>query len=116
MPPRTSFDFTDTLWLSEFGAAWKEAIEKATHFDGLRQNYKKTTVICANSKCTTTPDQYHFVQVCSRCRSNVYCSYECQKTDWNDGHREACRGNDLVRTPCNSRSIPAQQLYLTIIP
>ncbi|KAE9403320.1 hypothetical protein BT96DRAFT_936499 [Gymnopus androsaceus JB14] len=52
--PKT-FDFTDES-LSKFGAAWKTAIEKATHINDLRQAYTKATVICANKECSTTPD------------------------------------------------------------
>ena len=28
---------------------------------------------------------------CSRCLSRYYCSSHCQRADWKNGHREACR-------------------------
>eukprot|EP00931_Biecheleriopsis_adriatica_P012192 TRINITY_DN113310_c0_g1_i1.p1 TRINITY_DN113310_c0_g1~~TRINITY_DN113310_c0_g1_i1.p1 ORF type:complete len:143 (-),score=34.21 TRINITY_DN113310_c0_g1_i1:164-571(-) len=28
---------------------------------------------------------------CGRCRSKTYCGRDCQRADWRDGHKEACR-------------------------
>ncbi|KAE9395321.1 hypothetical protein BT96DRAFT_922878 [Gymnopus androsaceus JB14] len=78
-----AFDFRESSPLYKFGSAWKDAIKKATHLDRLRQDYKKSTVICANEECNTTPDQSHFVQVCSH---------------WNAGHRKKC-GSDRIFGP-----------------
>ncbi|KIK59469.1 hypothetical protein GYMLUDRAFT_44450, partial [Collybiopsis luxurians FD-317 M1] len=85
--------------LAKFGAAWKEAIAKAEYFDVLKEKYKSTTVICANKECHTIPEERHFIQVCSRCRTNVYCSYECQRMDWNAGHRQVCGSNVSLSSP-----------------
>ena len=31
-------------------------------------------------------------KVCSACKSVFYCSVECQRQDWKNGHRERCKG------------------------
>ncbi|KIK64192.1 hypothetical protein GYMLUDRAFT_40482 [Collybiopsis luxurians FD-317 M1] len=79
--------------LAKFGVVWKEAIAKAEYFVVLKEKYKSTTVICANKECHAIPEEHHFIRVCSRCRTNVYCSYECQRMDWNAGRRYVCGAN-----------------------
>lgn len=40
---------------------------------------------------------------CSRCRQRYYCSKECQKVDWKDGHKEYCK--ELHDTDANIAKI-----------
>lgn len=32
-------------------------------------------------------------KMCNACQTVYYCSKFCQKTDWNDGHKQACKGS-----------------------
>jgi MYND finger len=36
--------------------------------------------------------------VCSACELNGYCSKDCQKADWNAGHKIHCRQTSVFRT------------------
>jgi hypothetical protein len=31
------------------------------------------------------------LMICTRCKMAYYCSKECQKAQWKDGHKQACR-------------------------
>ncbi|TFK19300.1 hypothetical protein FA15DRAFT_215076 [Coprinopsis marcescibilis] len=39
---------------------------------------------------TTHKTRFSSLQTCSRCNSVIYCSVECQATDWNEVHRYEC--------------------------
>ncbi|KAJ3544297.1 hypothetical protein NMY22_g2824 [Coprinellus aureogranulatus] len=59
----------------------------------------KRTQICSNIGCdaagTTRFDKGHRLQTtvlkCTGCRSTVYCSKSCQKSDWDKIHRKECK-------------------------
>ncbi|KAJ7177188.1 hypothetical protein C8R46DRAFT_1347036 [Mycena filopes] len=44
---------------------------------------------CDNVKCGSIRRKRDLM-CCSSCNSQYYCSARCQKTDWHDGHRNAC--------------------------
>ncbi|KAJ3518241.1 hypothetical protein NMY22_g13780 [Coprinellus aureogranulatus] len=47
--------------------------------------------ICDNLSCTrTVGDERRLPRQCARCSSVIYCSTECQKTDWGANHRQEC--------------------------
>ena len=42
-------------------------------------------------KCDCCGKQNVKLFTCARCKMAYYCSQECQKTRWKDGHNKACR-------------------------
>ena len=42
-------------------------------------------------KCDCCGKQNVKLSTCARCKMAYYCSQECQKTRWKDGHNKACR-------------------------
>ncbi|KAK7013041.1 hypothetical protein R3P38DRAFT_2639866 [Favolaschia claudopus] len=48
----------------------------------------------ACSNCNKMRERKDF-RKCSRCQTVFYCSLECQKADWNTGHRETCQTNQI---------------------
>jgi hypothetical protein len=57
-------------------------VEQASFFSplGLR---------CWNQGCRQSSNA-HFMN-CARCRIALYCGPDCQKTDWNNGHKAQCK-------------------------
>jgi hypothetical protein len=68
--------------------------------------------VCGNSGCTQVESTINFKK-CSSCKNVSYCSKDCQKKAWKNGHKQAC--NDCrpstaehvisvvpTRTPSNS--------------
>ncbi|KAJ7174963.1 hypothetical protein C8R43DRAFT_975608 [Mycena crocata] len=51
---------------------------------------------CDNLACLKVDGRRKFRR-CAACRSAVYCSPECQRTDWQDGHRDVCESLRSVR-------------------
>ncbi|KAJ7089270.1 hypothetical protein B0H15DRAFT_281507 [Mycena belliarum] len=45
---------------------------------------------CENMECLKIAEKRHFKR-CSGCSMVYYCSWACQHTDWNAGHRDWCR-------------------------
>eukprot|EP01084_Bolivina_argentea_P128814 227618_1 len=43
---------------------------------------------CSNSFCKS--EMYFKLQVCSGCMTSWYCSRQCQKKDWKNGHNRQC--------------------------
>ncbi|KAJ8096200.1 hypothetical protein PM082_000108 [Marasmius tenuissimus] len=93
---------------------WMMATEKAEGIRGLRQVLidNQPSLMCGNANCILKNNQPCDPEVererpvryrrCSTCKAAIYCSYECQKGDWETpcpvlktGHRERCR--DLQR-------------------
>jgi len=50
----------------------------------------------SNKKCSYNecPNKAKFnfleIKLCSRCKNSGYCSVECQKNDWKNGHKKVC--------------------------
>ena len=43
------------------------------------------------NSCNYCGDNLKSLQKCSACNVTFYCSKECQKKDWTDGHKEECK-------------------------
>ncbi|KAL0064196.1 hypothetical protein AAF712_008918 [Marasmius tenuissimus] len=111
--------------LSDFRDAWT-ALKNEVSRRSLVEKHPVSSVIsqiCDSAKCAKldccfdlkTSATYRFMR-CSRCQSSVYCSKECQKDDWIDGHKRACRiiqqnikGGIYPRVPGNFEMKFAQQ-------
>ncbi|KAJ7581940.1 hypothetical protein C8J56DRAFT_958578 [Mycena floridula] len=47
--------------------------------------------VCANLTCPSNPIQVNLAKQCGGCLAEQYCSRDCQKAHWKNGHREQCR-------------------------
>ncbi|KAF8195237.1 hypothetical protein K438DRAFT_801847 [Mycena galopus ATCC 62051] len=50
---------------------------------------RPSSLACYNMKCDKI-DKKELFRRCSVCRTAAYCSRECQRVDWLDGHRDEC--------------------------
>ena len=48
-------------------------------------------------KCDCCGKQNVKLFTCARCKMTYYCSQECQKTNWKNGHNKACRKAGQVK-------------------
>ncbi|KAF9260232.1 hypothetical protein L218DRAFT_1003008 [Marasmius fiardii PR-910] len=84
---------------SQVYKAWMEAKENASVIRDIRRMGKEdgSLNLCRSVQCPrnhpeaveeTALDVKYFY--CAGCSSVMYCSQTCQRSDWNDGHRENC--------------------------
>ncbi|KAL0564962.1 hypothetical protein V5O48_017069 [Marasmius crinis-equi] len=99
--------------LNLFRKAWNILKEDAYRRSSLRDPDRvRAFMMCEYPKCPRKEDPSHEkpashpLMRCSGCQSFVYCSRECQKNDWRNGHREKClivqkhiRGGKYPRIP-----------------
>ncbi|KAJ7616411.1 hypothetical protein FB45DRAFT_1105490 [Roridomyces roridus] len=50
--------------------------------------------MCANIQCQRLDSKHNFKK-CAKCQGVLYCSRECQRTDWNALHRDECSETKL---------------------
>lgn len=50
-----------------------------------------TRIVPKHSSCFHCMNIFRKVKWCSRCQARPYCSVECQKADWEDGHKKECK-------------------------
>ena len=51
----------------------------------------KVTVGKLCSSCQSPEGQTIKHKVCSACKQRFYCSTDCQRADWNNGHKSECK-------------------------
>jgi hypothetical protein len=51
---------------------------------------KDTNLNKVCSYCESVEDSEHKLQTCSRCLLVAYCSKECQRAHWKNGHKQTC--------------------------
>ncbi|KAJ7083923.1 hypothetical protein C8R43DRAFT_1115460 [Mycena crocata] len=61
---------------------------------------------CDNLACTVMRAK-SLLRKCANCQSSVYCSRQCQSSDWRAGHRQACPS---MRSQHNSEPFTSRQL------
>jgi splicing suppressor protein 51 len=70
-------------------------------------------------KCECLETDYIKMKQCSRCKSALYCSRECQKADWK-GHKKICLKNvqaeSATTAASENRHIPAPNTARTLRP
>ncbi|KAJ7641818.1 hypothetical protein FB45DRAFT_1054235 [Roridomyces roridus] len=71
----------------QFFAMADERVEALAEFESPFFEPKKA---CDNSKCGIIQKSF-CLQQCSGCQVFYYCSVECQRSDWEHGHRDTCR-------------------------
>ncbi|KAF7288891.1 hypothetical protein MIND_01405100 [Mycena indigotica] len=85
------------VYLQPFAAVeqWEELLEK-THRHSLALHDLDegvfpwiTTGACDNFKCAAIVNR-KLLKRCSECIATFYCSTECQRADWVEGHRHEC--------------------------
>lgn len=77
--------------------AWLRLKEKVDHLRGLRPVYfmaRNGATGCMSDNCMTRREENTSSRArdmrCSGCQYAYYCSYECAKSGWRDGHRKQC--------------------------
>ncbi|KAJ6609127.1 hypothetical protein B0H10DRAFT_2226207 [Mycena sp. CBHHK59/15] len=85
---------------STISREWQHFSKLATERVGLLEIFESDNWVsmrgCDNMQCGTIDKKRHFDR-CSHCASALYCSRDCQKVDWRNGHREACQRLRSVR-------------------
>ena len=66
----------------------------ATSSDASTKGKKKRACACCG--ITNKKKAPVKLQVCSRCKTTYYCSAECQKEDWQSGHKDTCKAQVLL--------------------
>ncbi|KAL0578884.1 hypothetical protein V5O48_003117 [Marasmius crinis-equi] len=106
----------------ELGEAWLRLKHKAILLRTVRRDLKnkEPAQICGNSKCSLRPKNSDQVSTqdrqkvryfrCSSCHQVMYCSSDCQRSDWRAVHKKAC--HDLTKD--RKGTIRAQPLVLNI--
>ncbi|KAJ7580812.1 hypothetical protein C8J56DRAFT_1029843 [Mycena floridula] len=62
-----------------------------------RREYKSAhRPVCSNAKCYSDEIPVAQVKRCSGCLSAHYCSKECQKADWRQGHCRSCKPPNAI--------------------
>ncbi|KAJ7616917.1 hypothetical protein DFH06DRAFT_1364665 [Mycena polygramma] len=61
----------------------------STALDFLESKARRSAKACENMECLLITDKSNF-QRCSGCGVAYYCSKECQKRDWEAGHKKGC--------------------------
>ena len=51
---------------------------------------KKSKFFCSNSSCKYILLKENELKSCERCKVQKYCSYDCQKIDWETNHKNIC--------------------------
>jgi hypothetical protein len=46
---------------------------------------------CSSYLCENIEPEVGAFKVCAKCKLKYYCSPECQKQHWFDGHKKECR-------------------------
>ncbi|KAJ7724385.1 hypothetical protein B0H16DRAFT_1596538 [Mycena metata] len=69
-------------------------LEVLTAFESTRHLSQR---VCDNIECTVINDK-RGLKRCSGCNQLLYCSPECQRIDWERGHRETCTSYRSQRT------------------
>jgi hypothetical protein len=57
------------------------------------------------NRCRDSFDAPGFVQCCGRCRAAFYCCRECQRADWDGGHKRECEEIRLTRRQLSDKSL-----------
>jgi hypothetical protein len=65
----------------------------------VRQQHANANLTC--SGCGDVFDEPKFLLCCSQCKAAFYCSKECQKKDWDGGHKMSC---DFMRKARRDRN------------
>jgi len=62
---------------------------------------------CDNPKCHEWEFGEDTFKSCSRCKHAIYCTPECQRQAWLNGHRQECKKNDTnVRKMSDNPNLP----------
>ncbi|KIY62861.1 hypothetical protein CYLTODRAFT_446959 [Cylindrobasidium torrendii FP15055 ss-10] len=70
----------------------------AAHEDAFSAYKLVVLTICANPQCRSAKEAGAALKRCSGCLHRAYCSVECQRADWMNGHRVYCHQIRLERT------------------
>eukprot|EP00026_Physarum_polycephalum_P017363 Phypoly_transcript_18567.p1 GENE.Phypoly_transcript_18567~~Phypoly_transcript_18567.p1 ORF type:complete len:210 (-),score=34.14 Phypoly_transcript_18567:4-633(-) len=71
------------------------------------KNLRKETIHCQN--CNVTQNEKK-LSVCSGCQLAHYCSRECQKAHWKNGHKEVCKKNKDAISRADAEKIDIHSL------
>ncbi|KAJ7586048.1 hypothetical protein C8J56DRAFT_1086208 [Mycena floridula] len=89
-------------WMKRFDVSSIKKVRNSVHltWDPFHQVLKNTNSrkiykpssrrICANSLCPSEYTTVNLTKVCGGCLSVHYCSKQCRKVHWTNGHRDEC--------------------------
>ncbi|KAJ7614134.1 hypothetical protein FB45DRAFT_262510 [Roridomyces roridus] len=88
-----------TPWYREGICRWEEfltlADERLEVLTAHQSSSFEAQKACDNSECGSIGESSS-LRRCSGCRAFYYCSVQCQRNDWELGHRNACRTHDRL--------------------
>ncbi|KAJ7755258.1 hypothetical protein B0H16DRAFT_1690374 [Mycena metata] len=103
---------TEDFRTSKTFASWSTFVDLLVQRHNLKVTYEQRTTsakgACDNVNCNKIAAKAT-LRRCSGCRTFLYCSPTCQKSDWKTGgHREMCAMHKLVRGNTCDESFPSR--------
>ncbi|KAJ7757984.1 hypothetical protein B0H16DRAFT_1689439 [Mycena metata] len=82
-------EFAHSPLLGHWNALRALVHQRAQVLDAWEASGRLSSLACYNMKCNKVDGRESFRR-CSACRTAAYCSRECQRANWIDGHRDEC--------------------------
>ncbi|KAJ7023519.1 hypothetical protein C8F04DRAFT_1271329 [Mycena alexandri] len=87
--PARSEEFSRSALFGHWNTLRALVDQRAKVLDAWEMTGRASSLACYNIECHQVDTREYFRR-CSVCRTAVYCSRECQRVDWMDGHRDEC--------------------------
>ncbi|KAK7022442.1 hypothetical protein R3P38DRAFT_2960977, partial [Favolaschia claudopus] len=98
--------------------SWQQMVDlaktRAAVLDSWEAAGKPSFLACDNMSCGKIGGKNEFKQ-CSGCQSVHYCSGDCQKADWIDGHREDCDDLRLAAAHYPESLTPRERSFMRFL-
>ncbi|KAJ7607669.1 hypothetical protein FB45DRAFT_1067725 [Roridomyces roridus] len=94
------------LWRT-FLASAEERVEALVDYKSLYEAQKA----CDNQECAVI-EEASSLKRCSGCQAFYYCSVDCQRNDWELGHRNACGTNNALLLSARAELVFSERSFL----